>query len=73
MAWAFILHFTVSPSLLGACFLEPRSGCFITPIGMLYNDVAKIISMDLSFDVCNPGGICHSTRGLMKTLMELNR
>lgn len=58
---------------LGAIFFGTTIGLFITPIGMLYNDIAKIISMGLSFLMyVTPVVYAIPKEGLMKTLMEVN-
>lgn len=68
---ASILLFPLA--FLGAIFFGTTIGLFITPIGMLYNDIAKIISMGLSFLMyVTPVVYAIPQEGLMKTLMENN-
>ena len=60
-------------AFLGAIFFGTTIGLFITPIGMLYNDIAKIISMGLGFLMyVTPVVYAIPKEGLMKTLMEAN-
>jgi len=60
-------------AFLGAIFFGTTIGLFITPIGMLYNDIAKIISMSLGFLMyVTPVVYAIPKEGLMKTLMEAN-
>ncbi len=60
-------------AFLGAIFFGSTIGLFITPIGMLYNDIAKIISMGLGFLMyVTPVVYPIPKEGLMKTLMEAN-
>lgn len=48
-------------------------GLWLTPLGMLYNDVAKVIGMALRFIMyITPVVYTIPKDGLMKTLMELN-
>lgn len=60
-------------AFIGIIFFGTTIGLFITPIGMLYNDVGKIISMGLSFLMyATPVVYAIPKTGLLKTLMELN-
>lgn len=60
-------------AFLGIIFFGTTLGLFITPLGMLYNDVGKIISMGLSFLMyATPVVYAIPKTGLLKTLMELN-
>lgn len=60
-------------AFLGAIFFGTTIGLFITPIGMLYKDIAKIISMGLGFLMyVTPVVYAIPKEGLMKTLMEMN-
>jgi lipopolysaccharide transport system permease protein len=48
-------------------------GLFITPIGLLYNDIGKIISMGLSFMMyITPVVYSIPDSGIMKRIMEIN-
>ncbi|MTH17526.1 ABC transporter permease [Flavobacterium sp. LC2016-01] len=60
-------------AFLGIIFFGTTIGLFITPLGMLYNDVGKIISMGLSFLMyATPVVYAIPKTGLLKTLMEIN-
>ena len=60
-------------AFLGIIFFGTTIGLFITPIGMLYNDVGKIISMGLSFLMyATPVVYAIPKTGLLRTLMEAN-
>lgn len=60
-------------AFLGVILFGTTIGLFITPIGMLYNDIAKIISLGLSFVMyITPVVYAIPKEGIMKTLMELN-
>jgi lipopolysaccharide transport system permease protein len=60
-------------AFLGAILFGTTIGLFITPIGMLYNDVKKIISLILGFLMyATPVVYAVPQEGLMKTVMELN-
>jgi len=60
-------------AFLGAILFGTTIGLFITPIGMLYNDIKKIISLGLGFLMyATPVVYAIPKEGLMKTLMELN-
>ena len=60
-------------AFLGVILFGTTIGLFITPIGMLYNDIAKIISMGLGFMMyITPVVYAKPKEGMMKTLMELN-
>ncbi|MNT34599.1 ABC-2 type transporter [compost metagenome] len=60
-------------AFFGIVFFGTTLGLFITPIGMLYNDIAKIISMGLGFLMyITPVAYAIPKEGFMKTLMEMN-
>lgn len=60
-------------TLFGAILVGTTLGLFLTPIGMLYNDVGKIIGFGLQFLMyVTPVVYAVPKDGLMKTLMELN-
>ena len=60
-------------AILGAVFFGTTIGLFITPVGMLYNDIAKIIGMGLSLLMyLSPVVYVVPKEGLLKTLMEIN-
>ncbi|MBU3822756.1 ABC transporter permease [Flavobacteriaceae bacterium XHP0103] len=59
--------------LLVAILFGMTLGLFITPFGMLYNDVGKIISVGLGFLMyITPVVYAIPKAGFMKTIMELN-
>lgn len=58
---------------LSIVFFGTTIGLFITPVGMLYNDVGKIISMGLGFLMyATPVVYGIPKAGIMKTVMEIN-
>ncbi|MEN2415075.1 ABC transporter permease [Flavobacterium mesophilum] len=60
-------------AFLGIIFFGTTIGLFITPIGMLYNDIAKIITVGLSFLMyATPVVYVVPKTGLLKALMEAN-
>jgi len=60
-------------AFLGIIFFGTTIGLFITPLGMLYNDIGKIISMGLGFLMyATPVVYAIPKTGLLKTLMEIN-
>lgn len=60
-------------AFIGAILFGTTIGLFITPIGMLYNDVKKIISLGLGFLMyATPVVYMVPKTGIMKTIMELN-
>ena len=60
-------------ALLGVILIGTTIGLFITPIGMLYKDVGKIISVGLSMLMyITPVVYVLPKEGMMKTLMEIN-
>tara|TARA_R110002049_G_scaffold3795_5_gene27668 strand:- start:145975 stop:146820 length:846 start_codon:yes stop_codon:yes gene_type:complete len=60
-------------AILAAILFGTTLGLFITPIGLIYNDIAKIISMGLSFLMyITPVVYAIPKTGLMKTIMEIN-
>ncbi|MAZ72141.1 MAG: polysialic acid transporter [Flavobacteriaceae bacterium] len=60
--------------LLGAIFFGTTIGFFLTPIGMLYKDISKMISMGLKFLMYATPVVfaIPAEEGILKTLMELN-
>jgi lipopolysaccharide transport system permease protein len=68
---ASILLFPLA--LLGVILIGTTIGLFITPIGMLYNDIGKIITVGLSMLMyITPVVYVLPKAGIMKTLMEIN-
>lgn len=68
--WSLLL-FPVA--ILGAILFGTTIGLFITPIGMLYKDIAKIISMGLKILMyVTPVVYAIPKDGIMKTIMEIN-
>lgn len=68
--WSLLL-FPVA--ILGAILFGTTIGLFITPIGMLYKDMAKIISMGLGLLMyLTPVVYSIPKDGIMKAIMELN-
>ncbi|SDB21875.1 lipopolysaccharide transport system permease protein [Flavobacteriaceae bacterium MAR_2010_188] len=60
-------------ALLGIVFFGTSLGMLITPIGMLYNDVGKIIGLGMRFLMyAAPVVYIVPKSGIMKTIMELN-
>ena len=60
-------------ALLGILFVGTAIGLLITPMGMLYSDVSKIIGMILRFLMyATPVVYAIPESGIMKTLMEWN-
>ncbi|RXP52923.1 ABC transporter permease [Lutibacter sp. HS1-25] len=60
-------------AFLGVILFGTTIGLFITPIGMLYNDIAKIISLGLGFLMyITPVVYAIPKEGIMRTFMELN-
>ncbi|MCD0471075.1 ABC transporter permease [Flavobacterium sp. JAS] len=60
-------------AFLGIVFFGTTIGLFITPLGMLYNDIGKIISMGLGFLMyATPVVYAIPKAGLLRILMELN-
>jgi lipopolysaccharide transport system permease protein len=60
-------------AFFGIIFFGTTLGLFITPLGMLYNDIGKIISMGLGFLMyVTPVVYAIPKSGLLKTLMEIN-
>ncbi|CAH8295413.1 lipopolysaccharide transport system permease protein [Mariniflexile fucanivorans] len=60
-------------AILAAILFGTTLGLFMTPIGMIYNDIAKIISMSLSFLMyVTPVVYAIPKKGIMKTIMEIN-
>jgi lipopolysaccharide transport system permease protein len=59
--------------IIGLLLFGTTIGLFITPISMLYNDVAKIISMGLTFVMyITPVVYIIPSNGLMREIMQLN-
>ena len=69
--WSILL-FPVA--MLGAILFGTTIGLFITPLGMLYKDIAKIISLGLGFLMYATPVVyaIPKDEGIMKTVMELN-
>jgi lipopolysaccharide transport system permease protein len=68
--WSLLL-FPVA--ILGALLVGIMIGLFITPLGMLYNDIAKIVSIGLSFLMyVTPVVYPVPEDGIMRTIMSLN-
>jgi len=69
--WSILL-FPVA--MLGAILFGTTIGLFLTPIGMLYKDIAKIISMGLGFLMYATPVVyaIPKDESVMKTVMELN-
>lgn len=60
-------------AILGGLLIGTTIGLFITPLGLLYKDVGKIISFGMQFLMyATPVVYTIPKEGLMKTLMELN-
>lgn len=60
-------------AILGAIIFGTTIGLFITPIGMLYKDIAKTISMGLSLLMyATPVVYAIPEEGVMKAIMEWN-
>lgn len=60
-------------AILGIIMFGITIGLFLTPIGMLYKDVAKIISIGLGFIMyATPVVYSVPNSGIMKTIMEYN-
>lgn len=60
-------------AFLGIIFCGTTIGLFVTPLGMLYNDIGKIISMGLGFLMyITPVVYAIPKTGFLKILMELN-
>ncbi|MGB1308623.1 MAG: ABC transporter permease [Oceanihabitans sp.] len=60
-------------AVLGAVFFGTTIGLYITPLGMLYKDIGKLISFGLQFLMyVTPVVYAIPKTGLMKTVMEWN-
>lgn len=60
-------------AIFGALLFGTTLGLFITPIGMLYKDVSRFVTMGLSFMMfITPVLYTIPDEGLLKTVMELN-
>ncbi len=60
-------------AILGGLLIGTTIGLFITPLGMLYKDIGKIISFGMQFLMyATPVVYAIPKEGLMKTLMEWN-
>lgn len=78
----FFFFFQVNPgwnvlwfplTIMGLIITGVTFGLFITPIGMLYNDVARAVSMGLRFVMyITPVVYVIPEEGVMKTIMEWN-
>lgn len=59
--------------IIGALLFGTTIGLFLTPLGMLYNDVAKFTAMGFSFLMyVTPVIYSVPEEGIMKTIMQLN-
>ena len=59
--------------IAGVLVFGTAIGLLITPLGMLYKDIAKVINMGLGFVMyITPVVYAVPKEGLMKTIMELN-
>lgn len=68
--WSLLL-FPVA--ILGAILFGTTLGLFITPIGMLYKDISRLISIGLKLLMyATPVIYAIPDEGIMKTIMELN-
>jgi lipopolysaccharide transport system permease protein len=60
-------------AIAGIILFGTTIGLFITPIGMLYKDIAKIISLGLGFLMyVTPVVYVIPKEGILKTIMEIN-
>jgi lipopolysaccharide transport system permease protein len=60
-------------AILGAILLGTTLGLFLTPLGMLYKDIGKMISFGLQFLMyASPVVYAIPKEGIMKTIMEYN-
>lgn len=60
-------------AFLGIIFFGTTIGLFVTPIGMLYNDIGKIVSLGLGFLMyATPVIYAIPKSGFLKTAMEVN-
>ncbi len=61
-------------AFLGVVFFGTTIGLFITPLGMLYNDIGKIITLGLGFLMYATPVVYAIPKkaGLLKTVMEMN-
>jgi len=60
-------------AILGAILFGTTLGLFLTPIGMLYKDIAKMVAMGLSLLMyITPVVYAIPKEGILKTLMEWN-
>jgi len=60
-------------AFLGIVFFGTTIGLFLTPLGMLYNDIGKIITMSLGFLMyATPVVFAIPKEGVLKTIMEIN-
>ncbi|RMA57961.1 ABC transporter permease [Ulvibacter antarcticus] len=68
--WSFLLF---PLALLGAVLFGTTVGLFLTPIGMLYSDIGRFISLGLQFLMyATPVVYAIPKEGVVKTLMEYN-
>ena len=68
--WSLLL---VPLAIIAAVLTGTMIGLFVTPIGMLYNDVGKFVGMGLSFLMyITPVVYAIPEEGIMKTIMEIN-
>src|SRR5690606_20164050 len=60
-------------AILGGLLIGTTIGLFITPLGLLYKDVGKIITFGMQFLMyATPVVYAIPKDGMMKTIMELN-
>lgn len=60
-------------TILGAILFGTTIGLFVTPIGLLYQDISKIISIALRFLMyATPVVYALPNEGMLRTIMELN-
>lgn len=60
-------------AILGVILFGTAIGLFLTPIGLLYKDVSKVISLGLGLMMyLTPVVYVIPTKGILKSLMELN-
>jgi lipopolysaccharide transport system permease protein len=76
LAFGLGLHwslFLFPVSLMITVLIGTTIGLFITPLGLLYSDISRLITMVLSlFMYITPVVYAIPSKGIMKTIMELN-
>lgn len=76
MVYGVGFHFSIFLfpfAFLGIIFFGTTVGLFITPLGMLYNDIGKIVTLGLGFLMyAAPVIYAIPKDGFLKTIMELN-